>query len=102
MARPASDIRVAVLGALESGPGTLVDIVLRSNVGYTAARYTVQNALRSGAVQVCGQEKRAHAKRWLAIYELVEAPQAADTGVAEACADLGAAVCGWGRESGVV
>lgn len=61
-----------MLTAIGSGPCTLVDVVRRSNVGYAAARYTVQNALRGGAVQVCGQEKRAHAKRWLAIYELCE------------------------------
>lgn len=101
MARPPSDIRTAVLGAIGAGPCTLVDVVRRANVGYAAARYTVQNALRGGAVQVCGQEKRAHAKRWLAIYELCEPieEEAAQGAAGDGCAmdfeQLGCAVRAW-------
>lgn len=75
MARPPGEIRSAVLDVIRSGPCTLVDIVQRANVGYDAARYTVQNAVRGGAVHVCGHEKRPHAKRWLAIYEVAEEPE---------------------------
>lgn len=70
MARPPTEIRTAVLDAIRTSPCTLVDIVQRANVSYAAARYTLQNAMRGGAVQICGQEKRAHSKNWLAIYEL--------------------------------
>lgn len=85
MARPPGDVRSAVLAAIGVAPCTLVDIVMRANVGYAAARYTLQNALRSGAVQVCGREKRPHAKRWLAIYELCE-PVDDDDCTGESCA----------------
>ncbi len=77
--RPVGDIRAAVQAALEVGPATLLDIVERGNLGYDAARYAVQNALRAGVIQVCGQEKRPHAKRWLAVYELCESAAAPDT-----------------------
>lgn len=95
MARPSGALRVAVLGALrDGGPGTLRDICERSSVGYGAARYTVQDALRSGAVQICGHEKRPHAKRWLAVYELAEPPSPP---IHSGHATLGAALSCWGR-----
>lgn len=101
MARPPGALRVAVLGALREGPGTLRDICERAQVGYVAARYTVQNALRSGDLQICGQEKRMHSKAWLAIYELSEPPEEeCPTAPEPTCAghaNLGAALSCWGR-----
>ena len=99
MARPPGALRVAVLGALREGPGTLRDICERSSVGYGAARYTVQDALRSGAVQICGHEKRPHAKRWLAVYELAEPPEeeTPSAPIYSGHATLGAALSCWGR-----
>ena len=93
MARPAGVLRLAVLGALQSGPCTLRDITLRGKLGYGAARYTVQDALRSGVVQICGQEKRPHAKRWLAVYELVLPPEQADQADQAAPAEISEAAC---------
>lgn len=99
MARPPGALRVAVLGALREGPGTLRDISVRAQVGNGAARHTVQNALRSGAVRICGHEKRPHAKCWLAIYELAEPAEeeAAPAPVYSGHATLGAALSCWGR-----
>lgn len=101
MARPPGDVRMAIIQALAHGPCTLRDIAQRANVGYAAARSTVQNAVRSGELQICGQEKRAHAKRWLAIYELAEPPELIVEGNAQARADLGAAMSVLCRASGV-
>ncbi len=101
MARPPGDVRMAIIEAVGKGPCTLLDIVQRSQVGYAAARYTVQHALRGGALQICGHEKRPHAKRWLAIYELVEPPELTIDGDALASADLGAAMSILCRASGV-
>lgn len=98
MARPQGALRMAVIEALQSGPGTLRDICERSGVGYGAARYTVQDALRGGVLQICGQEKRAHSKRWLAIYDLSEKLE--EVPCAPVChghAELGAALAAWGR-----
>lgn len=100
MARPPGEVRVAVIAALRQGPCTLLEIVQRSKVGYAAARATVQNALRGGQLQICGQARRAHAKRWLAIYELAEAIE--DEGddapdVSAACVQLGHALVAWSR-----
>ena len=99
MARPPGALRGAVLVALRSGPCTLRDIAQRAQVGYGAARYTVQDALRGGLVQICGQEKRPHAKRWLAIYELAEPPEeeSPPAPIYPGHATLGAALSGWGR-----
>lgn len=100
MARPPGEVRLAVIAALRSGPCTLLEIVQRANVGYAAARATVQNALRGGELQICGQARRAHAKRWLAIYELVEVEE--DVGgdepdVSASCVQLGHALVAWSR-----
>ncbi len=94
--RPPGPVRAAVLAALEQGPGTLRDIAERSQVGYSAARYTVQDALRSGAVQICGQEKRAHSKRWLAVYELAEPPEVSRPTCQCHC-ELSCALAAWSR-----
>lgn len=100
MARPAGVLRLAVLDALQSGPCTLRDIALRGKLGYGAARYTVQDALRSGVVQICGKEKRPHAKRWLAVYELVEqTDQSAQPEISEAaCMAVSRAMLLWARQ----
>lgn len=97
MARPQGALRVAVLGALLSGPCTLRDIAQRAQMGYGAARYTVQDALRSGVVQICGHEKRPHAKRWLAVYELAEQPEVDGDQAGAGHAVLGSALSCWGR-----
>ena len=97
MARPPGALRVAVLEALRSGPGTLLDIAERSKVGYSAVRYTVPDALRSGVVQICGHEKRPHAKRWLAVYELAQVEEVVCAHACTGHVELGSAMSCWGR-----
>jgi len=70
--RPRAEVRAAVVAAISQGPCTLRDAAERAQVGYAATRHTVSNLVRSGDLQICGQEKRAHAKRWCALYEVVE------------------------------
>lgn len=93
--RPAGEVRTAVLDVLRTGPCTLHDVVARSLVGYAAARSTLGNLKMAGVVQVCGNERRAHAKRWCALYEVVDSPAvhgaADDVGVAA----LGAVLSSW-------
>lgn len=95
-----------MLKAIGVGPCTLRDIAQRviemeCAVSGRAVVWTVQNALRGGAIQISGWEKRAHAKRWLAIYELCEPeaeeaePDAASDGGAVDFEQLGCAVRAW-------
>lgn len=99
--RPQGDICLAVIEAVRAGPCTLLDIVERSQVGYDAARYTVQNALRWGHLQICGHERRPHAKCWVRIYELTEQPEDAAVEVDGGSAVLGAALSSWSRSVGI-
>lgn len=111
MARPPGDVRMAVINAIRSaGPGTLREIGQRVNaerakvklsvVHYPALRSTVQNAVRGGDLQICGQAREPHAKCWVAIYDLAEAQDAPEqqpeSALAEACAQLAAVVGVWG------
>lgn len=96
--RPREETRIAVITAIRSGPCTLLDAAQRSQVGYHAARYTIQNAMRSGEVQICGHERRAHAKRWLAIYEMTDAePEEGDCAAVVDSSALVAALSCWSR-----
>lgn len=70
MSRPTGELRAAVLAVLAVGPCTLRDVAERSQVSYQATRTTLSNALRAAQVRICGHEKRAHAKRWCALYEI--------------------------------
>lgn len=92
---------MAVIDVVRTGPCTLLDIVERSKVGYSAAKYTVQHALRGGELQICGHERRPHAKCWVAIYELTEQPEESAIEVDEGCAVLGAALSSWSRSVGI-
>jgi hypothetical protein len=77
--RPPAELRLAVVEAIrQSGPLTLRDLTVRSQVGYDAARYTVQNAVRSGALQIVGHEKREHCDKWVALYDLPQEPAATE------------------------
>jgi len=114
MARPAGDVRRAVLDAIRmDGPGTLREIQARVNaqralqlasvVDYDTIRATLQNATRgkAPALHICGQAREAHAKCWVSIYDLSDNdtpdPQpATESTLAQACAELAAVVGVWG------
>lgn len=73
MTRPVGEIRRAICTTLrEQGAMPLCDLVRATQVGYRAARWSVQHALRSGGLAIVGHEKRAHCKKWVALYDVVE------------------------------
>lgn len=71
--RPPGEIRHALAAAAqalatERGGATWRDLAERAGVGYLAARRTVENMARGGALQPIGVEKRAHSRRWMKLY----------------------------------
>lgn len=70
--RPCAEVRAAIIAAIRQGPCTMRDAAERAQVGYTAARATIGNLTRNKKLRICGQEKRAHAKGWCRLYEVVE------------------------------
>jgi hypothetical protein len=70
--RPSGEVRQAICTTLQQhGPLPLCDIAARAQVGYEACRHAVSNALRAERLQIVGQTKVAHAKQWVALYDLV-------------------------------
>jgi hypothetical protein len=68
------------------GPMPLVDLVQRVNLQTTprAISDTLENAVRSGAIEKVGHEKRAHCAKWVAIYDIAKnefEPQQFDGGI---------------------
>ena len=77
MSRPRGEVRAALLAVpVVHGPSTLRDLFERSNLGYDKARQTVQDCVRSGDLVVVGHERRPHAKRWVALYDVPEVVEA--------------------------
>lgn len=78
--RPPGEVRQALLSTLrEAGPLSTREAAQRAQIGLDAALRAMDNALRAGAVQVVGHAKRAHCKKWVALYEAVDdAPDAPD------------------------
>ena len=76
--RPAGscgEVRKVIMDALRShGSLTLREVAERTQVGYMAARRTIDNAMRSGAIVVDGYEKHAHCSRWIALYKVASPP----------------------------
>lgn len=71
--RPQGEIRAVIFDQIrQSGPAPLCDLVNRTQVGYEAARRTIDNCVRSGALEIVGHEKREHSKKWVALYDVVE------------------------------
>ena len=100
--RPAGEASLAILQAAhsirreraESGKGpTLAELVARSQVGYKAARATVQNLTRAGHLKIAGTCKVPGRNRPAAVYD-VAAP-AAD--LVSGWADLGECLQSWTR-----
>lgn len=72
--RPPGDMRAAVAGCIKAlGPVTLRDLCAQVQSTPRALSSAVGNMLRAGALVKAGMERRAHAKRWVAIYDLPNA-----------------------------
>lgn len=70
--RPAGEVRQAICSTLQQhGPLPLCDIAAHAQVGYEACRHAISNALRAERVEIVGQTKMAHAKQWVALYDVV-------------------------------
>lgn len=97
--RPTGEIRQALGAAAqalatERGGATWRDMAERAGVGYLAARRTVENMERSGALQPLGFEKREHSRRWMKLY--VPGANFATSATSGACL-LGGVVQAWPR-----
>lgn len=72
--RPAGEIRAAVVAVItEHGALSLRDLLAHLQTTPRALSSALRNMIRDGVVEVAGRERRAHAKRWIAIYDLVGA-----------------------------
>lgn len=95
--RPAGEIRQALARAAESlvNEGNAVtwrDLAERAGVGYLAARRTVENMARTGALRCVGYQKRPHSRRWMTVYEPGSNWATQSTG-----SDLAGVIAHWGR-----
>lgn len=83
MARPRGEIR-QVLGCTvvrlvaERGPVNYRQVAAAAQVGFDAARVTLENMARAGEVRVAGKEKPAGAAHWHNLYEPVGGDDAVD------------------------
>lgn len=97
--RPSGELRLAVASCITAlGPMTLHDLCAQVQSTPRALSSAVRNMLRDGALVKAGMERRPHAKRWVALYDLPgaqydEAPifPARDTGMTA----LQSALQGW-------
>lgn len=99
--RPAGsygEVRAVLMQTLDThGPLTIRAAAERSQVGLQAARATIANAVRSGAVRECGQAKPARGTKWEAIYEVAPEPEPDECRHGHGWIDLGRVVGGWAR-----
>ena len=70
MARPMGEISQALLAAAQQGPGTLRELAARSQVGWEAARHTLPNLSRAGALRVVDERHVAYRNRLVHVYDL--------------------------------
>jgi len=72
--RPQGEIRQVLAKAADElaeqrGNFSWRDVAEHAQVGYTAARRTVENMAKAGELVPVGSEKRAHSRRWVTLYE---------------------------------
>ena len=92
------EVRAALMQAFEAeGPLTIRSAAERSQVGLQAARATIANAVRSGAVRECGSAKPARGTKWETIYEIAPEPEPDECRHGHGWVDLGRVVGGWAR-----
>lgn len=66
--RPAGEIRAALWGGLQEGPGTTRELVQRTGVGVAAARWTLDNMCRAGVVEVVQEVRVPGVRRPVPVY----------------------------------
>ncbi len=101
MGRPVGEIRSLMVSALrEQGPLPMRDLAAITQVGYDAARWTLKRCVASGVVVKAGQEKRAHSKNWVTLYDVAPEPdqqQSDESRHGHGWVDLGRCIAGWAR-----
>lgn len=103
MSRP-GEIRTALEAAArqlhaEQGAATWRDLAERACVGFLAARRTVENMARAGAIVPVGKAKRAHSRRWMTLYEPGSAGANFATAATAAADDLSGVMRRWSASS---
>ena len=92
MSRPRGQIRQVVASVFrEQGACTWRTVAESAQVGYAAARRTVENMVRAGELVEAGHAKAAHTTNWVKLYELRQ-PTEAEQGTAS---ELSAVVRCW-------
>lgn len=94
--RPRGEIREALFSAAlslreETGHFTWVDLAEKAQVGYEAARRSVDNMARAGELVRVGYDKPEGSRVWLTLFE----PAPESTPASQAEADLSAVVRTW-------
>jgi hypothetical protein len=97
--RPTGEIRQALAKAAtrlanEKGAGTWRDLAVVAQVGFDAARQTVENMERAGDLEVVGSEKREHSRRWMKLYA---PPQSGNFATSTTGDSLAAVLKSWPR-----
>ena len=106
--RPMSEVAQAILKTANdySATGrrvTLAELAAGANVGQQAARHTVSNLKRSGALQLVGERKVSYRNRPVAEYApapppaSADEPEPVDKSPALGWLDLNACLLGWAR-----
>lgn len=86
--RPRGQVREVLVAEVMKKPATLRELQERCCVGYAAARWAVQNALRCGDLAKVGQRRDSHARRPCVIYGAAPVARKDDA--------LGALLAAWG------
>lgn len=97
--RPPGEIRQLMVSALrQQGPMALRDLAAHTQVGYTPALKTISRCVAAGVLVKAGQEKRAHSKNWVTLYDVAPEPEPqAEPRHGHGWVDLGRIVAGWAR-----
>lgn len=97
--RPPGEIRQLMVSALrQQGPMALRDLAAVTQVGYTPALKTISRCVAAGVLVKAGQEKRAHSKNWVTLYDVAPEPEPqAEPRHGHGWVDLGRIVAGWAR-----
>lgn len=95
--RPQGEVRQALAQSAqalfeERGAFNFRDLATHANVGFGAARCTVQNMARTGDLVRVGAQRLENTRAWIALYEPGEAPAVAQ---ADAVDDLLAVTASW-------
>lgn len=89
MTRPRGEIREVLARGLQVGAGHTRELALRTGVGVTAARRTLDNMRRAGEAVVLREVRMQGVRRPVPVYGLAgtpDAPAPAAAGLAAGCA----------------